>query len=204
MRLAVSAGSVVLVMAAAPALAGGMAEPQPEPVVVPTPTSAPVGYDWTGPYVGAQLEYGDVTVEDGAGTEVDDGTGALYGLFGGYRYDFGNVVLGGELDLNAADIDLPRRVAGSLDAVYRAGLEAGFEAGPTLIYGTLGYAYAEVRSDGVDLDDDGYFFGVGVDYAVTEQITVGGEVLQHEFEDFDGTGLDIDATTIGVNAAFRF
>jgi outer membrane immunogenic protein len=50
----------------------------------------------------------------------------------------------------------------------------------------------------------GIFYGVGFDYAVTDRMTVGAELLQHEFDNFDGTGLDVDALTFGVNAALRF
>ena len=36
---------------------------------------------------------------------------------------------------------------------------------------------------GVDLSDTGYFGGLGVDYAVTDRIGVGGELLQHSFDE---------------------
>lgn len=194
------AGTFALALAPLAATAGGFTEtaaPAPAPIAAP----APVSYDWSGFYGGAQIEYGDV---DGEGPLAGEGDGALYGVFGGYRYDFGSFVLGAEIDLNAADIDLDDTLDGSLDAVYRLGVEAGFDAGPALIYGTAGYAYAEADTAVGDLEGDGYFFGAGIDYLITEQVTIGAEILQHEFDDFDGTGVDISATTFGVNAAFRF
>lgn len=201
MKLAVLAGTIALTPFAA--MAGGYVEPAaPAPAPV-APAPAPVGYDWTGFYGGAQVEYGDVQIDDVADT---DGTGALYGLFGGYRYDFGDFVVGAELDLNLADIDLETGAgadAGSIDAVHRLGLEAGFDAGPALIYGTAGVAQAYATLGGADVDDTGYFFGAGMDYLVTDNVTVGAEILQHEFEDFNGVA-DVSATTFGINAAFRF
>ena len=70
------------------------------------PEPAPIASADPGPafYAGAQIEYGDVDV---SGPLNSDGTGGLAGVFAGYRYDFGNYVIGGEIDLNAADIDLP-------------------------------------------------------------------------------------------------
>jgi outer membrane immunogenic protein len=204
MKTAVFAGTIAALLTPMTALAGGYTETAP---VAPAPIApapiVPAGYDWSGAYGGVQIEYGDVSVDPGD-IEGDD---ILYGLFGGYRYDFGNIVVGGELDLNFADIDLDDptgATVGTLDQVYRLGAEVGYDAGPALIYGTVGVAQASATVGGVGLDDTGYFYGAGVDYLVTDQIVLGAEVLQHEFEDLDGSGLDASATTFGINAAFRF
>jgi opacity protein-like surface antigen len=194
-RLAAMAGALAVI--SMPALAGGMAEPAPAPAVVPAAPAPMPGMDWSGPYGGLQLEYGDVDTSGG-----NSGDGMLGGIFAGYRYDFGTFVVGAELDHNAADIDVAG--VGTLDRVSRLGVEAGFDAGPALIYGTAGGAIANLDTGTGDLDDNGYFYGVGMDYAVTDQITVGAELLQHEFDDFDGGGTDVSATTFGINAAFRF
>lgn len=207
MRYAALAGTVAFALSPLAAQAGGYVAPaEPAPAVVPV-APAPVGYDWTGAYGGVQLEYGDVTVDTTAGAPVADGDGALYGVFGGYRYDLGNFVVGAELDLNFADIDLNDATGatiGSLDSVHRLGVEAGYDAGPALIYGTAGVAQASATIGGADFQDNGYFYGAGIDYLLTDQVTIGAEVLQHEFEDFDSLGLDVSATTFGINAAFRF
>lgn len=207
MKNAVFAGTLAVLLAPLQAFAGGVtapADPAPAPIV---PPPAPVGYDWSGFYGGVQLEYGDVTADTAAGAPAGEGDGVLYGVFGGYRFDFGNVVVGGELDLNLADISLQDPAGadiGSLDTVHRLGAEVGYDAGPALLYGTAGLTQASATIGGADLQDSGYFFGAGVDYLVTDQIVLGAEVLQHEFEDFDSSGLDISATTFGISAAFRF
>ncbi|GAA5068924.1 outer membrane beta-barrel protein [Roseibacterium beibuensis] len=201
MKFALPAGIAALSLVALPALAGGLAEPAPEPAYVPTPAPAPVSADWTGFYAGGQLEYGMADAE-GAGLDEEE-NGMLGGVFAGYRYDFGSYVLGAELDVNAADIDIDN--VGTLESVYRLGVEAGYDAGPALIYATAGAAYASIDAlGGGTLEDDGYYYGVGMDYAVTDTVTVGAELLRHEFEDFDGTGIDAGATTFGINAALRF
>ncbi len=193
--------TATLTLGALPALAGGTAEPAPMPVEIPAAPAPVAGGDWTGFYAGAQIEYGDV---DLSGALTENGTGGLAGLFAGYRYDFGSYVIGGELDINAADVSLPA-AGGDLDMVSRLGVEAGFDAGPALFYGTVGAAHASVDAGANTLSGNGYFYGIGVDYAVTDQIVLGAELLQHEFEDFDDvSGLDVGATTFGISAALRF
>ncbi|MDG4647630.1 outer membrane beta-barrel protein [Roseibacterium sp. SDUM158017] len=205
-RLAITASA--LSMAAMPVFAGGIAEPAPAPAVIPAAPAPAPSADWTGFYAGGQLEYGDVGVGlnadlIGSITEDEDttGDGFLGGVFAGYRYDLGDYVMGVELDHNAADIDLDN---GSLESISRLGVEAGFDAGRALFYGTAGAANARIDVAGDTSSSNGYFYGVGMDYAVTQQVTVGAELLQHEFDDFDNGGEDVDATTFGINAAFRF
>jgi outer membrane immunogenic protein len=60
------------------------------------------------------------------------------------------------------------------------------------------------RVGGNDLSDSGLVYGLGFDYAVNDRWTVGGEVLQHQFDDFDASGNDFDATTIKAKVGLRF
>lgn len=184
----------------APAFAGGPIAVADEPVIVPAaePYVAP-GVDWTGGYVGAQLGYGDVD-SNGGGL---DGYGWLGGLHAGYRWDLGNWVAGGELSYDTASIDLGAG-ADQLDDVTALKLTAGREIGNSLVYGALGAAHANATVGGTELSDTGLVYGVGFDHAVNERWTVGGEVLQHNFDDFDASGVDLDATTLKAKVALRF
>lgn len=187
-------------MVAAPALAAGpVTVPEEPPVAVQPVVQQPVTGDWGGFYAGAQLGYADVD-SNGAGL---DGNGLIGGVHGGYRFDFGRTVIGGELDYDFADVDLDGD-DNSLDSVARLKLTAGADLGRTLLYGTLGAAYAEAEVGGDDLSDNGYFGGIGVTYLVNDRWTVGGEILLHQFDDFDGTGVDLDATTATLRTALRF
>ena len=185
---------------AAPAFAGGMNTPVEEPVIAPVTyePEAPNG-DWSGAYGGVQLGYGDVD-SNGAGL---NGNGAIGGVHLGYRMDYGNFVGGVELDHDRSNIDLGA-AAGDLDHVTRLKLQAGYDMGRTLIYGTGGLAHAKATVGGAGLSDNGWFLGAGVDYQVTDQWVVGGEVLQHRFTDFDGSGVRLDATTAKVKVSYRF
>ncbi len=148
--------------------------------------------DWTGGYGGIQLGYGDFSANPGPSD-----SGAVYGLTLGYDYDMGNWVIGGGLDYDWTDITLG---AVSVDNVARLKLRAGYDTGPGLIYGVVGGARAYTAIG----DDSGWLAGAGYEHLITNNVTVGGEVLYHNFNNFAGTGSDIEATTVQLRTTFRF
>lgn len=184
-----------------PAIAGSMSEPavEPAPAPVMTPAPTPMGGDWTGFYAGGSLGYADAT-----GTDAfdDSPTGITYGAFAGYDYDFGSIVLGGELEISGFDVT-EDTLGLDVDSVTRVKVRAGYDAGNALPYLTAGGAQLST-SGAVDDSDTGYFYGAGLDYRIGGNLRVGGEVLQHRFEDYAGSGIDVDATTIGARVAFEF
>ncbi|MEJ6401739.1 outer membrane protein [Yoonia sp. 2307UL14-13] len=192
------------------ATAGGLAEPVAAPVPVAPPPVVPVGTDWTGFYAGGQLGFGSVEAEDDAGDDpiTGDETGLLYGVHAGYLYDFGNLVLGGELDYDLSNIEpeVGDDANFEVDSVARAKVLLGYDAGQFLPYVTGGVAQLTTTSDDVDAldtDNDGTFAGIGAKYLLSDSIMLGGEVLQHQFDDYvDGT--DVEATTATLRASFRF
>jgi opacity protein-like surface antigen len=169
-----------------------------EPMIeAPAPVAMTMGRDWTGGYAGLQLGYADVEASDatGASTSGDDVIG---GFTAGYDWDFGNFVLGAGLDADIADLSVG---AATLERVYRLKVRGGYDLGNGLLYATAGGAGADV--DGLGYDT-GYFVGAGYEHMVTDTISLGGEVLYHEFDDFKGTGTDIEATTFQIRANYRF
>jgi opacity protein-like surface antigen len=200
------AASAALAALAVPAAAGSLepvvATPVPAAPVAPTPVlnQAAADGDWTGGYAGVQLSFGTAEVDDVFGDEESDG--ALFGVNSGYRYDFGRIVLGGEVSYDATDITLPNDV--DVDSVLRAGVTAGYDAGRILPYVTAGYAGASFSEELAGEDRfDGGFYGLGAAYQVTDRIAVSAEVLQHRF-DLDTLDADADVTTFGIKAAYRF
>ena len=165
------------------------------PVYTPAPAPVATGGDWTGFYTGLQLGQTDIDSDSGA----LDGDDTSYGFHAGYDYDFGQFVLGGELDYDKTDIDLGA-TGESVDSVARAKLKAGYDFGNTLVYATAGAARADTSVG----DETGPFAGLGVTHKITERYTIGGEVLQHKFDDVAGGADDLDATTISVRGSMRF
>jgi len=187
-----------------PAFAGNIAEAviAPAPASLPAPAAISSGGDWTGFYAGGSLGYADVG-DDAAvfGNQFD---GLTYGVHAGYDYDFGTFVLGGEVELSGFDVQ-DNNTATEIDSVARLKLRAGYDAGNFLPY--LAVGAAQLQTSGAPLggvDDTGYFYGAGMDYKLTDTIRVGGEVLQHEFDDYAGSGINADALTAGVRVSFEF
>ena len=194
--------AAVAAFSAMPALAGGLAEAFREPsvapaaavVVAPSAAAAPVA-NWGGFYIGAQLGNADVLASD----KAFDGSGSTKGLFAGYRADLGKVVVGIEGNYDWTDITL-NAGAVTVDKVTRLKLIGGYDLGPALLYATV----ATVKADSSLGSDTGYAMGVGVDYALTNRFAVGVEMLEHRFDDFNGLGIDLDATTYNLRVSYRF
>lgn len=188
--------AAVIGIGAGPALAGSPAPAEPEqPVMQPAPVPVSTTPDWTGFYGGGQIGYGDVD----SNVPGFDGDGVIGGLTAGYDYDLGNWVVGGGLDYDWADIGLGGGT--DLENVFRAKLRGGYKIGNGLLYATGGYANADTNNAG---DDDGYFVGAGYEHLVTQQFSLGGEVLYHDFDNFNSTTTDIEATTVQMRGTFRF
>jgi opacity protein-like surface antigen len=200
--------AATLALATTPAFAAGLSEPAVE--VAPAAPAAPVATtrDWTGFYLGAQGTLIDGTISDPIGPlfEFD---GAMYGLHAGYLYDFGRFVAGAEVDMDFGDIDVNAVGGGpigvTLDSVARLKLKGGYDLGNALIYGTAGWATANTSPSAAVGDTDGYFYGIGATFGVTQNITATGEILRHEFDGFDlAPTLDTEATTFSLRVSYNF
>ncbi len=155
--------------------------------------------DWTGLYGGVSLGYGDVT---GSTVLGDDINGTTYGVFAGYQRDLGSVVFGGELEWSGTEWT-DETIGLDVDSVARAKVRVGYDAGAFLPYATIGAAQV-ATSGAVDDDDTGMFYGAGIDYSLGNGIVLGAEILQHEFDDYADTGIDVSATTITARVAYSF
>lgn len=192
----------------APAFAGGPVIVADETMVAaPAPVQPMMqSGEWTGFYGGAQLGYGSV---DGNDTNLLDsvldfgGDGWLGGVHAGYRMDFGTFVAGAELGYDLTNIDIGTD-AGSFDNMASARLIGGIDLGQWLAYGTVGMTRIGADFSNTLSGDntlDGRFAGLGAEYALSEKMSVGGEVLQHSF---DSDVADFDMTTVQARINFRF
>ncbi|WP_146590719.1 outer membrane protein [Puniceibacterium confluentis] len=198
MKRTLTLSAALLGTLALPAFAGspeiGYSEPAPmAPAVVQAPVAS---HDWTGFSFGGQFGYGKVD-SDNPDREAGD---ALYGLRSYYDYDLGNFVVGGGVQYDATNIDLGPT---AVDGILRVGGRAGADLGSTFAYGTAGYAKA-FTDDNAFGDSNGYFAGIGAESMVARNVSVGGEVLYHKFEDFDAKAFEASATTANISLNYRF
>jgi outer membrane immunogenic protein len=165
----------------------------------------PAGTFTTAPGASGVITYGD-----------DDGDGFVGGGQIGYNYQIGSFVLGLEADLQFADLGgsngtatfpatfpagfNPAGTAGGIDWFGTVRARAGVAFGQALIYATGGFAFGGADDDddrfGLVNDDDvrtGWALGGGVEYAFTNNLTLGIEGL---WVNLDG-GND-DLTFIGT------
>jgi outer membrane immunogenic protein len=193
----IAVGSIATLLGAlSPALAGDLGAPAPEPVVF-APAPVAQSYDWSGPYAGAQLGWGWADAAPG----IDGGDEWLGGVHVGYRWDFGTWVAGGELEYNWTDIDLRGTTEdANVSGIFSVKALAGVEAGPALIYGTLGWAQAQV-----DGNFDAILAGVGVAYPFRDRWVASGEWIYYAADDYSlDEADDAWANTLTVRLSYRF
>jgi len=190
--------SAVGLLAAAPAFAGGMAEKVEQPAPVVAVPVAPAMPDWTGWYGGAQLGMGH-TRADG----VSGGSGAVGGLHFGYLQDMGNWVYGGELNYNQSNMKIDG--TGKVNHIAALELKAGPKVGKAFVYGVLGYAQTKATfASGVSATKSGPMGGIGMDYALDNQWSVGGQIVTHRFGNVGAPGVTLKPTTATVNVSYHF
>ncbi|URF46998.1 outer membrane protein [Dinoroseobacter shibae] len=195
-----------LVLAASTgSLYAGNPEPAPVAPVMVAPVPAPAPF-WAGGYIGAQLgyAYGDFDI-DAAIDGDDNDDGFIGGLTAGYLFDVGSGwYVGPEVQYDWADLEITEDGGdtASFDEIARLKLIVGREIGNGLLYGTAGIAYGSLDSagdvfDGIDGSDTNWLLGLGYDYRVGDNWTVGGEYMYHSFD-------DVDLNTLHIKAAYRF
>ncbi|SIN93568.1 outer membrane protein [Vannielia litorea] len=192
------AAATLPALLAFPAFAGNLETPLADDVVTTPAPVVDLGRDWTGGYVGLSFGTGSGEIDGGGATndfDVEDN----YGLYGGYLWDNGNLVYGGELAYSS--LGLNPDVGPDADAdVWALKGRLGYDAGNFLPYATAGFA--NITSEGES--GDGYVLGAGLEYAATDNIRVRGEYLNHQFDDFGDTGNDVKADTFSLGLSYNF
>ncbi|MES0824288.1 outer membrane protein [Ruegeria sp. SCP11] len=150
--------------------------------------------DWTGPYAGFSFGYTDADGPNGS-----SGNDTTFGPFIGYDRDFGNFVLGGELEYNRLSFDLSEG-EGSLDSITRLKLRGGYDFGSALGYVVVGAARLDASVD----NDTAAVYGIGVAYPINDRFIISGEALRQEFDDVTRTDGGLDSNVFNLRTSFRF
>lgn len=140
---------------------------------------------WEGGYVGAKGTYQRGKVKEGGAYNA---IGLGGGLYGGYNMQDGQVVYGGEADLNYSGID---STAGGVETQQRLNGSVrgrvGYDLEPALVYGTAGLAATSLKaSDATSSDSNtliGLTVGAGVETKITDTITARTEYRFTNYQD---------------------
>ncbi|MBK0329416.1 porin family protein [Rhodobacteraceae bacterium F11138] len=166
-------------------------------VVFVLSASAVLAEDWTGGFLGGQVGYSNIDPSD---NRVDT-DGFTYGVHAGYDHDFGDWVLGGELDYDRLNIDIGSgTTAVNADHLYRAKLRLGYDFGDALGYVVAGPARLKTSAGSYTEA----FYGLGVSVLMSPSWSITGEYLYQDFNDAAGGGVDAKIQSFTLRAAFRF
>jgi outer membrane immunogenic protein len=204
----------------------------------PAPAYYAPPFSWTGFYVGVNGGFATTDTRSntfgplagvGPVSAFGSPSGGLVGGTVGYNYQIGQFVIGAEGTLDWADLSKGRGfVNGSsdnlkVDSVANVLGRLGWAWDRTLFYVAGGYAGADVHASafndafygasfpGSSGWQSGYAVGGGIEYAVTNNISVKGEYLFNQLSgktyyggtpDAVKTGLNIDTFKLGLNYKF--
>jgi hypothetical protein len=129
------------------------------------------------------------------------GPGQGLGLVGGYNWQRGALVYGGEvriLQLHGTDWN----AGGGTDAydtLTDLRGRVGYGPGEVLIYGALGASWGVATPAATDTD--GLTFGIGVEMNLTDRLFLGADLSRR---DLDGSGVAARIDTLTLSGGFRF
>lgn len=145
--------------------------------------------DWGGFLIGGSIS--QYSRADSAGSDS-----RAPGLHFGYNRDYGRLVLGGELEVDRAEISLG---ATDTEEMRRIKLRAGYDFGDTLGYVTFGGVRAEAAQD----HSDGSVIGFGISYSLDNALQLSGEFLHHSLNR-NASNPESSSNALSLRASFQF
>jgi outer membrane immunogenic protein len=229
-NILLGAASLAVIMTANSAMAADLGR-RVAPVIAPAP--APIGYNWSGLYLGIHGggAWGDTDASFTSGADnfadfsID---GPFVGAQIGYNFMITpSILLGIEADAawarisgdTVTDIGLGDTLTShTIDAFGSVRARLGYAAGPWLFYATGGWAWANVErrafnSDfGIDVSDsataNGWTAGAGVEWALSQKLSLKAEYKYYDFGSstfFTGPGQSsVDLTAHTATVGLNF
>jgi len=164
----------------------------------------PARFSWQGAYIGAAGGYAWLKDVDNSFTPPlpDKGSNWNVGAYGGYLAQFGNFVAGAEVEANRLNIDYEFLNFITVERSYVVKARAGYAFDRFLVSGHAGAVYAETNFMG--LKDWGWEAGAGIDYALTDNVTIGAQYSHYGFNNFDGTEIDAKIDLVSARLGYKF
>jgi outer membrane immunogenic protein len=166
-------------------------------------------YNWTGFYAGLNLGYDWGSVSNSGLSP----SGVSGGAQGGFNWQTGSIVLGGETDLQltgASDSAGPFKFSNPWFGTLRG--RAGYAVNNILFYATGGLAYGSGKAEGLGLSEShtavGWTAGGGIEVGLTPRWRAKAEYLHVDLgaQNYAITGLshEITANVLRLGVNFRF
>ena len=158
------------------------------------------GFSWAGWYVGGNIGYEWATVSGSSANPK----GVAGGLQGGYNWQYGQFVFGGETDLQfsgADDTFAPWKFSNPWFGSLRA--RAGYAMNNILFYGTFGLAYGGLKAENLGANEShamlGWAGGAGMEVGLTPNWSAKAEYL---YMDLGNRSFAITGNNLGLTASY--
>ncbi|GLS20797.1 porin [Labrys miyagiensis] len=183
--------------------------PMPLSLIIPHYSELAAPYDWSGFWAKPILTYQTMSFSGRGSHYLKDDDGVTLGAEAGYNFQMGNIVFGPTADLSYSFMDgkgtpgaLPR-TRSNVDMVGSVRGRLGYAFDRILIYGTGGYAFANLEiknavagSDSATLS--GWTAGLGAEYLWGEHATLRVEYRRSEFSEHNFQTLPPGQTKVGA------
>lgn len=169
---------------------------------VETPDIDPARFGWTGFYAGGAIGYGWLSDVDYSFVPPlrSSGEDWVYGVHAGYLHQFGNFVVGVEGEYLKLDIQFEGLPVYAEDA-YTVRARGGYAFDRFLFTGHAGASYVTTN---IGLEDWAWVVGAGIDYAVTDNVTIGANYTHMRSDSYDDTLIDAEIDVITARVGVKF
>ncbi|MDP3196534.1 outer membrane protein [Tabrizicola sp.] len=213
MKIASLALTAVIGSAAASHAGGPLAvETDPAPAAEFAPLAV---HDWSGAYIG--LGYGKSRGSQATATTTgavfDFNSGSVAGFHLGYLFQSGNLVYGAELArLTYNDVNFVGAPIFQMETTTDLKGRLGYAWNRLEVHGILGYSTGEFGSSlpavSASYSPKGASYGLGLDYAATERVSIGVEYLARRMQgdrpNPTASDVDFDMNTLSLRVGLSF
>lgn len=184
-----------------PAIAGSPETPAGSPAVA---VAAETGPTWTGGYAGLFRGTASGEMYDIGGPYELNDNGNFFGVFAGYRHDFGKIVVGAEMSATM-DVDLYQASwpTWEFNSLTDFKAVAGYDLGRALVYVSAGYTTSNFQSPN-PYNYTGWNAGIGADFRISETFFVGGEYVRRSLSRSDLSTWTGRFDTLQIRAGVNF
>jgi outer membrane immunogenic protein len=163
-------------------------------------SAAPVAERWGGFYAGANIGYG--FLKD---TIPAEGKDWLYGGFAGYNKQWGNFVVGIEGGIDYADIMFTDGSGIKSKYMYTGRVRAGWANDILFAYGSIGVQHGTtVNLPPANSKDTAMQLGAGIDFAVTQKVSLGTDYTYTKYKNFGDLPLDVTTQKVQARITYTF